>query len=128
MEEVTNPFGLSDRSQHDPSMLAAAWEGADIKGKDVVDVNGQKLGRVASAFAEDGALARFDVHLTDQARRLFIDTREVVGVPADAIASVDEQAVKLRQAGEALLHPEDARSLHSSRDERGAPDLPRKVR
>lgn len=128
MEEVTNPYGLSGRSMDDPSTLAATWKGIHLKDKDVVDVNGQKLGRVASAFAEEGILARVDVHLSKQARELFVDTRDVVGVPADAIARVDDREVRLLQAAEALLHPEDPRSLHSSRDERGAQELPRKVR
>lgn len=128
MEEVTNSFGLGAGAADDPSTLAAVWKGQNLKDKDVYDVNGQRLGRIASAFAEEGVLARVDVHLTQQARDLFVDSRDVVGIPVDAIARVDGEAVRLKQAGEALLHPEDARPLHASRDERGARELPRKVR
>lgn len=129
-EEVSNPYGLSDRSQRDPAMLAATFDAATLKDKTVIDVNGQTLGNVARAFAEEGALTRLDVHLSKQAKRLFAveETRELAGVPADAIARVDGDEVRLSQAAEQILRPEDPRSIDSAMDERGAPELPRKNR
>lgn len=127
-EEVTNPFGMSGASDADPAMLAAQAEARTLKDKQVVDVNGQTLGRITRAFAQDGALTRLDVHLTNQARQIFGDTRETVGVPADAIGRVEGDTVRLTQAGEQVLHPEDPRSTSATRDERGAPELPRKNR
>lgn len=128
-EEVSNPFGLSGQAGEDPAMVAASWQGQDLKDKWVVDVNGQRLGRVARAFAEEGALTRFDVHLSNQARQVFgAGDRDVAGVPADAIARVEGDEVRLMQAAEQILHPEDARPTHASLDQRGAQELPRKNR
>lgn len=129
-EELSNPYGLSDRSQHDPAMLAATYEAANLKDKAVIDVNGQKLGNVASAFAEEGMLTRLDVHLSRQAKQLFNveETKEIAGVPAVAIARVDGDEIRLSQAAEQILHPEDPRAAHHAMDERGAPELPRKNR
>ncbi|HET6403429.1 MAG TPA: hypothetical protein VFH78_02180 [Candidatus Thermoplasmatota archaeon] len=129
-EEVSNPYGLSDRAQHEPAMLAASYEAATLKDKAVVDVNGQKLGNVASAFAEEGMLTRLDVHLSRQAKQLFNveEARDVAGIPATAIARVEGDEVRLSQAAEQILHPEDPRPAHASPDERGAPELPRKIR
>lgn len=128
MEEVTNPFGLSGIHGRDPATLAAVEEGLLLKDKDVYDVNGLRLGRVTRAFAEDGALFRFDVKLSNQARRLFGAEQEIAGVPAVVVAEVDGDAVRLSEAGEQILHPEDPRSIDATRDKRGARELPRKNR
>jgi hypothetical protein len=125
-EEVSNPFGLSDRSQHDPAMLAASYEAAALKDKAVVDVNGQHLGRVVRAFAEEGALTRFDVYLSGQAKRLLaLDAGpgEVAGIPAAAIARIEGEEVRLNQAAEQLVAGAERES-----EKTGARDLPRKVR
>lgn len=128
MEEVSNPFGISGRAGLDPATLAAAEEGLALKDKEVVDVNGLRLGRISRAFAEDGALFRLDVTLTEQAKRLLGAEQETAGVPAVTVAEVDGDTVRLSEAAEAIVHPEDPRPLHAERDERGAPGFPRKTR
>lgn len=128
MEEVSNPFGVSGRSEADTASLDARAEALDLQDKTVVDVNGQTLGKVRSSFAEEGALTRFDVRLSEQAKRQFGVTREVAGIPRDAIARVEGEEVRLLQAAEQLLKPDDAAPAHEEGDKRGAPELPRKKR
>lgn len=129
-EEVSNPYGLSERSKRDPAIASASFEASSLKDKTVLDVNGQELGSVSRAFAEEGSLTRLDVHLSRQAKRLFAveETRELAGVPAEAIARVEGDEIRLSQAAEQILHPEDPRAPSHSMDERGAPELPRKER
>lgn len=128
VEEVSNPFGISGQAGEDPAMVAASWQGQDLKDKWVIDVNGQRLGKVVRAFGEEGALTRFDVHLSTQARQVFSDDRLVAGVPADAIARVEGDEVRLMQAAEQILHPEHPEPAHANPDRRGAQKLPRKNR
>lgn len=128
-EEVSNPFGLSGQAGEDPAMVAASWQGQDLKDKWAVDVNGQRLGKVVRAFAEEGTLTRFDVKLSNQARQIFdAGEQDVAGVPADAIARIEGDEVRLMQAAEQILHPEHPDPAHANPDSRGAQELPRKNR
>lgn len=123
-EEVTNPQGLGFRQAQDPATLAAWQEGMSLKDKTVYDVNGREMGKVTRAFAENGALLRVDVTLTNQAKRLFGTTQDVAGFPPIAIADVTEESVRLSEAGQQILHPDG----YEGGDTRGARDLPRKER
>lgn len=55
------------------------------------------------------------------------EARIVAGVPADAIARVDGDEVRLNQAAEQILRS-DEMALRDRMDKRGAPELPRKER
>lgn len=127
-QEITNPDGLGGARDLDPATLAAWQEGMALKDKTVYDVNGLEMGKVSRAFAEEGTLLRFDVALTSQAKRLFSTDLDVAGVPPIAIADVSEDAVKLSEAGEQILHPDDATPPEARREKTGARELPRKVR
>jgi hypothetical protein len=128
MPEEMKPDGLGFALSRDPATLAAWQESRDLVERDVYDVNGTKLGTITRCFAEEGALTRCDVTLTPTARQVFGVDQAVAGVPAAWIAAVDGRGVRLRKAGEEVLHPEDPRPLGASRDLRGAPELPRKNR
>lgn len=128
MPEELSPDSISSRSQLDPATLAAWQQAAELKDRDVFDVNGQRLGRLTRALAEDGSIIRFDVSLTPNARSLFHAPSDVAGIPPDAIARVEEDGVHLMQAAEQILHPENPVPAHAERDLRGAQDLPRKNR
>lgn len=127
MPEELKPDGLSFVASQDPATLAAWQQANDLRDKEVYDVNGAKLGKVTRCFAEEGALVRCDVTLTNNARQLFQAETDVAGVPATWIARVDEGSVRLRKAAEEILHPQDPRPLHAEED-RGAPGFPRKER
>ncbi|HUR68863.1 MAG TPA: PRC-barrel domain-containing protein [Candidatus Thermoplasmatota archaeon] len=94
---------MEDASRHVPAPLAALDQAREVRGKEVIDVNGNRLGRVTSALAEEGALLRFDVTLTHQARRTFRTDRDVAAIPAVLISDVDEDRVLLSEPGEAML-------------------------
>lgn len=123
-EEVTNPHGHGFRLERDPSMLAAWQEASALKGKTVYDVNGLEMGKVTRAFAGEGGLTRIDVTLSHPAKLRFNTTQDVAGVPPIVVADVTEDAVKLSEAGERIIHPE--RSLDLGKH--GARELPRKER
>lgn len=116
-------------ARDDPAMLAA-WAQADqLRDHEVVDVNGHKLGRVTRCFAEEGTLVRFDVTLSENAKGILGTQRDVASIPPIAIADVDETTVRLSEAAEQILDPEDPRPAHAHDTGRGgAMDQPRKVR
>lgn len=127
MEEL-HTDSLSDAHRRDPSTLAALAEARSLEGKDVVDVNGIRLGKVTTSFAEEGMLVKMEVTLSENAKGILGAEQEVAGVPADAIARVEGDEVLLRQAGEQIVRPEDPRPIHATDDLRGAPERPRKNR
>lgn len=127
MEEMT-PDGISSRAQMDAATLAAWHEANDLKGRDVFDVNGVRLGKVTRAFAEEGALLRFDVTLTDNARTMMGAPQDVAGIPPQWVARVGEDGVRLRKAAEEVLHPDAPFPTNAELDARGAKGQPRKVR
>lgn len=127
MPEELKPDGLGFLAGQDPATLAAWQEARDLQDKEVYDVNGARLGRVTRCFAEEGALSRCDVTLTNAAKQMFHADQDVAGIPARWIASVEDEKVRLRKAGEEILHPQDPRPLGAEED-RGAPELPRKNR
>lgn len=127
MEEMTRD-GISGLSQVDASTLAAWHEANDLKGRDVYDVNGIRLGKVTTAFAEEGALLRFDVTLSDNARTMMEAPQDVAGIPPQWVARVDESGVRLRKAAEEVLHPDAPLPANAEEDARGAKGKPRKVR
>jgi hypothetical protein len=120
--------GLGGLDRLDPATLAAWAEARGLEDKRVTDVNGLALGRITRCVEEDGALVRCDVTLTGAAKRVLAAPQDVVGVPTDWIAVVDDDGVRLRKAGEELVRPEDPRPVGAEADERGAPELPRKNR
>lgn len=125
MEEL-NPDSLSDAAARDPAMLAAFQQAKDLEDRDVFDVNGQRLGRVTRAFAEEGSLARLDVTLSENARGAFDATQDVVGVPPQWVGRVTEDGIHLRKAAQEVVHPEG--EVRAGDAKVGAKDLPRKVR
>lgn len=128
MEEM-NRDGISGRSQMDAATLAAWHEANDLKGRDVYDVNGIRLGKVTRAFAEEGALLRFDVTLTDNARSMMEAPQDVAGIPPQWVARVDGDGdVRLRKAAEEVLHPDAPLPTSAEKDDRGAGGKPKKVR
>lgn len=127
MEEMTRD-GISGLSQMDGATLAAWHEANDLKGRDVYDVNGLRLGRVATAFAEEGALLRFDVTLSENARTLMGAPQDVAGIPPQWVARVGEDGVRLRKAAEEVLHPDAPLPPDAEPDARGAKGQPRKIR
>lgn len=130
MSEELKPDGLGFMAAQDPATLAAWAEAESLKGKEVIDVKGARLGKVTRCFAEEGALVRCDVTLTNSAKQIFRAEKDVAGIPSAWIARVEGEEVRLRKAAEEVLHPEDpGKALHG--DERnlsGAPGLPRKNR
>lgn len=126
MSEELNPNGLGYMASRDPATLAAWQRATDLVDRDVYDIHGRKLGRVTRCFAEEGELFRCDVTLTDNAKSLFRPGRDVAGVPATWIARVDHEGVRLRKAGEEVLHPENPAFMAA--EDRGAPGFPRKNR
>lgn len=89
----------SERGAEEPVIL-----GTDLSDKRVVDANGIALGSVTRVVEEGGELARIDVRLFPQAREVFgVTARELTDVPADAIARVDADVVRLKRAGDKLL-------------------------
>lgn len=128
MPEELNQDGLSGRAQMDAATLAAWQEATDLKDRDVFDVNGQRLGRVTRAFAEEGTLLRFDVTLSPNAQTLFNAPSNVAGIPSDAVARVEEDGIHLMQAAEQILHPDAPLPANAEPDTRGAQELPRKNR
>lgn len=120
--------GLSGLSQMDPATLAAWHEANDLKGRDVYDVNGIRLGKVKRAFAEEGSLLRFDVTLTDNARVMMEAPQDVAGIPPQWVARVDDAGVRLRKAAEEILHPDAPFPTKAEADARGAKGEPRKNR
>jgi sporulation protein YlmC with PRC-barrel domain len=122
MEELRED-SLSALSRDDPAMLAALREAQELEGKDVYDVNGERIGRITRCFGEEGALVKCDVTLTNRARDEFRTPADVAEVPADWIARVEEEAVRLRKSGDELLHPERLPPPNE-----GAKELPRKIR
>jgi hypothetical protein len=123
MEELREN-SLSGPSQMDPAALAALYEAQQLEGRDVYDVNGDRLGKVTRCFAEDQTLVRCDITLTNTARDLFEADRDVAQVPPAWIASVDDEGIRLRKSGDDLLHPEKAGASFND----GAKGFPRKVR
>ena len=123
MRELT-PERLGRLDELDAGLLAAWQQASDLLDKDVVDVNGQPMGKVACCFADDagGAIVRCDVALSDRAKRLLGVERNVAGVPATWISSIGERDVRLRKPAEEVL------SLDASNDGGGARELPRKNR
>ena len=87
MKELTE-YGLGGLDQIDPRYLAAWQQASELVDKEVVDVNGAQLGRLTRCFADEegGSLARCDVTLSPQAKRLLGVERDVAGVPAGWIA------------------------------------------
>lgn len=127
MEEMTRD-GLSGLSQTDAATLAAWHEANDLKGRDVYDVNGVRLGKVKRAFAEEGTLLRFDVTLTDNARTMMEAPQDVAGIPPQWVARVGEDGVRLRKAAEEVLHPDAPFPANAEADASGAKGQPRKIR
>lgn len=127
MPEELKPGGLSGPAQDDPATLAAWADAERLQGKLVYDVNGVRLGKVARAFAEDGAMLRFDVTLSDDTRRDYGAEQKVAGVPPHWVARVDDDGVRLMKAAEQVLHPDDPTPPGAEPD-RGAKGQPRKVR
>ena len=127
MEEMTRD-GISGLSQMDAATLAAWHQANDLKGRDVYDVNGLRLGKVTRAFAEEGALLRFDVTLSENARTMMDAPQDVAGIPPQWVARVGDDGVRLRKAAEEVLHPDAPLPPNASADARGAKGQPRKVR
>lgn len=127
MEEM-NRDGLSGLSQMDAATLAAWHEANDLKGRDVFDVNGLRLGKVTRAFAEEGALLRFDVTLSENARTMMEAPQDVAGIPPQWVAGVGDDGVRLRKAAEEVLHPDAPLPPNAEMDARGAKGRPRKIR
>ena len=130
MPEELKPDGLSHMASQDPATLGAWAEAEALKGKEVVDVNGARLGKVTRCFAEEGALTRCDVTLTGTAKRIFQVDRDVAAIPSLWIADVKEDEVRLRKAAEEILRPEDPAGVRASDEVNlsGARGLPRKNR
>ena len=129
MPEEMKPDGLSHLASQDPATLAAWAEAEALKGKEVIDVNGARLGKVTRCFAEEGALTRCDVTLTNTAKQMFRAENDVAGIPSLWIANVEGDEVRLRKAAEEILHPDDP--VMRASDEvnlGGARELPRKNR
>lgn len=130
MPEELKPDGLSYVAAQDPATLAAWAEAEALKGKEVVDVNGARLGKVTRCFAEEGALTRCDVTLTNAAKRMFHAQTDVAGIPSLWIVKVEGDEVRLRKAAEEILHPNDPGAPRGGDEKNlgGAPELPRKNR
>jgi sporulation protein YlmC with PRC-barrel domain len=122
MEELRDD-SLSGLSRGDPATWAALHDAEELEGKDVYDVNGERLGRITRCFAEESALVRCDVTLTEHARDEFGTPADVAAVPADWIARVEDDAVRLSHSGQELLRPDRPPAVNT-----GAREPPRKVR
>jgi hypothetical protein len=140
------PESLSDEALRDPATLAALQDANRLEGRDVFDVNGQRLGRATRAFAEEGALARVDVTqprrggrlrrqgalarvdvtLSENARGVFDAPQDVVGVPSLWIGRVEADGIHLRKAAQEIVHPEG--EIRPGDAKVGAKELPRKIR
>lgn len=126
MEELHRD-SLSGLDRGDAATLAAWGSAASLEGKDVVDVNGLRLGRVTRSFAEEGLLARLDVTIDGTAQKIADAAQRVAGIPPHWIARVDDDGIHLLKAAEQVLRPDDPRPLGAEED-RGAKGPPRKNR